>query len=125
MQLANGSSVSMSHLTTVGNPTMVGNPRKKLRVTTQGLTAPLPVNYKDIWKETDLSEDVLKTAGSVFGQERSWLVRESYISLYDDIINDSDHHTQIVNCTAGIGKSSFLLYMIARPCALCWKMCYA
>jgi hypothetical protein len=39
---------------------------------------------------------------------------ESYVKLYDDIINDKERHTQIVNGTAGIGKSAFLLYTLAR-----------
>ena len=61
-----------------------------------------------------MSEDTLMTGNSIFGMDRSWFVRTSYISLYDDIMNDSDWHTQIVNGAAGIGKSSFLLYTLAR-----------
>lgn len=55
------------------------------------------------------------TAESLFGDDRQWFVRPSYVKLYDDIMADKKRkHTQIVNGTAGIGKSSFLLYALAR-----------
>lgn len=51
----------------------------------------------------------------MFGtQMRPWYVRESYISLYNDIVNDHERTIQIVNGTGGIGKSCFLLYVLAR-----------
>jgi len=55
----------------------------------------------------------LTTADRLFGNDRLWFVREPYISLFDAIMKD-DHYMQIVNGSAGIGKSSFLLYMLAR-----------
>ena len=88
-------------------------PPKKLRATLD-LDAPGPKNYEDIWTSPGMSEENLKIPGTLFGSQRSWFVRESYVSLYDDIMNDKAHLTQIVNGTAGIGKSSFLLYMLAR-----------
>ena len=93
---------------------MSNDPPSKKRKATQDLTAPTVLNYEDIWKTPDLSEDSLKKARTLFGSVRSWFVRDSYIELYNDIINDTVYHTQIVNGTAGIGKSAFLLYMLAR-----------
>ena len=89
------------------------------------LENPTPSNYEDIWTDPDLTQDTLKTASSLFGSNRQWFVRESYISLYNDIINDEELHMQIVNGTAGIGKSAFLLYVLGRTrcagkCALLW-----
>eukprot|EP00978_Attheya_sp_CCMP212_P043176 scaffold277451_cov45-Attheya_sp.AAC.1 len=92
---------------------MSGPPPKKLRAT-HDLTAPTPVNYIDIWKPSSVDAASLKTAGTLFGVKRSWFVRESYVALYSDIMDDNERHTQIVNGTAGIGKSSFLLYLLAR-----------
>jgi hypothetical protein len=89
-----------------------GNPAKKLRATAD-ILAPTVATYKSIWVEA-LSEDTLMTINSIFGTDRSWFVRDSYIHLYNDIMNDSEYHPQIVNGTAGIGKSSFLLYTLAR-----------
>eukprot|EP00978_Attheya_sp_CCMP212_P021811 scaffold64131_cov46-Attheya_sp.AAC.1 len=88
-------------------------PPKKLRATLD-LIAPGPKNYEDIWTSSDMSEENLKIPGTLFGSQRSWFVRESYVSLYNDIMDDKERLTQIVNGTAGIGKSSFLLYMLAR-----------
>ena len=70
--------------------------------------APGVANYEDVWKN-------LKTAESLFGGERQWFVRPSYIKRFDDIIADKERkYTQIVNGTAGVGKSSFSLYALAR-----------
>jgi hypothetical protein len=87
--------------------------KRKLRATLD-LDAPGIANYEDVWTSSDISEESLKIPGTLFGCRRSWFVRESYVKLYDDIINDKEYHTQIVNGTAGIGKSSFLLYTLAR-----------
>jgi hypothetical protein len=76
----------------------------------------MPNNYIDVWTSLEQDENDLKTPGTLFGSlaKRAWFVREAYIKLYDDIMNDQRYHTQIVNGTAGIGKSSFLLYVLAR-----------
>lgn len=87
--------------------------QKKVRPTAD-LDAPGPKNFEDVWNSPPASEAELLKHGALFGSDRSWFVRESYVRLYDDIMNDSEHHTQIVNGTTGIGKSSFLLYMLAR-----------
>ena len=87
---------------------------KKLKSTVD-LHAPDIKCYEDVWTASpEISEINLKTPGTLFGCQRSWFVRPSYVKLYDDIMNDKEHHTQIVNGTAGIGKSSFLLYVLAR-----------
>jgi hypothetical protein len=80
------------------------------------LDAPMHNNYIDVWTSLEPDENDLKTPGTLFGSlaKRAWFVREAYIKLYDDIMNDQRYHTQIVNGTAGIGKSSFLLYVLAR-----------
>ena len=94
----------------VGQP-----PRKKVR-STVGLEYPTLRNFKRLWVEgPELpDEESLRTAGSLFGVERGWFVRESYIRLLDDILNDTTCNVQIINGTAGIGKSAFLLYVLAR-----------
>ena len=88
-------------------------PPKQVKATLD-LLAPGPRNYEDIWTSSCTSEENLKIPGTLFGSQRSWFVRESYVSLYNDIMDDKERLTQIVNGTAGIGKSSFLLYMLAR-----------
>jgi hypothetical protein len=89
-------------------------PPKKLRATVD-LDAPGIANYEDVWTAPGISEKSLTTAESLFGDDRQWFVRPSYVKLYDDIMADKKRkHTQIVNGTAGIGKSSFLLYALAR-----------
>lgn len=92
----------------VGQP-----PRKKVR-STVGLDGPMLRNFECLWAEGPFPEDSLCTAGSLFGVQRSWFVRESYISLFDDISNDTLCNVQIINGTGGIGKSSFLMYVLAR-----------
>ena len=87
--------------------------QKKVRPTVD-LDAPGPKNFEDVWNSPPGSEAELLKPEAIFGSGRSWFVRESYVHLFDDIMSDSVHHTQIVNGTAGIGKSSFLLYMLAR-----------
>jgi hypothetical protein len=105
-------SPSSQQLNAMSTPTSQP-PQKKLRAT-RDLDAPGVKNYEDVWTAPDISEESLKTPGTLFGCERSWFVRPSYVKLYDDIMDDKEYLTQIVNGTAGIGKSSFLLYMLAR-----------
>ena len=93
---------------------MSNGPPSKKRKATLDLTAPTESNYEDIWSTPDLSEKALTEPGTLFGSARSWFVRDSYVDLYTSIMNDTVYHTQIVNGTAGIGKSAFLLYMLAR-----------
>eukprot|EP00978_Attheya_sp_CCMP212_P040821 scaffold226674_cov27-Attheya_sp.AAC.1 len=89
-------------------PSGVGQPpRKKVR-STADLENPTLHNFKRVWVEGPFPEDSLSTAGSLFGVDRSWFVRESYVRLFDDIFEDTARRVQIVNGTAGIGKSSFL-----------------
>ena len=88
-------------------------PLKKLK-STLNLDAPGLRNYEDIWTPSELSEEDLKSPGALFGSQRSWFVREAYVSLYDEIMNDNERITQIVNGSAGIGKSAFFLYILAR-----------
>lgn len=90
-------------------------PKKKKFRSTGGLENPTLLNFEQLWAEGSClpDEGSLNTAGSIFGVERSWFVRESYVSLFDDILKDT-HSVQIINGTAGIGKSSFLLYVLAR-----------
>eukprot|EP00978_Attheya_sp_CCMP212_P039405 scaffold204505_cov44-Attheya_sp.AAC.1 len=88
-------------------------PRKKVR-STADLENPMLHNFKRVWVEGPFPEDSLSTTGSLFGVGRSWFVRESYVRLFDDIFKDTEHRVQIVNGTAGIGKSSFLMYVLAR-----------
>lgn len=85
-------------------------PPKKLR-SSVGLDNPTLVNFAQMWQEPP--SDCLSEAGSLFGTARSWFVRESYVSLFDLILKDA-LSVQIINGTAGIGKSSFLLYILAR-----------
>ena len=87
-------------------------PTKKPRSTVD-LRNPTITNFKEIWMDGPFTEDSLTTAEGLFGNDRLWFVRESYISLYDAIMED-EHYMQIVNGSAGIGKSAFLLYMLAR-----------
>lgn len=95
-------------------PNGVGQPpRKKVR-STADLENPMLHNFKRVWVEGPFPEDSLSTAGSLFGVGRSWFVRESYVRLFDDIFKDTACRVQIVNGTAGIGKSSFLMYVLAR-----------
>jgi hypothetical protein len=95
-------------------PNGVGQPpRKKVR-STADLENPMLHDFKRVWVEGPFPEDSLSTAGSLFGVDRSWFVRESYVRLFDDIFKDTAHRVQIVNGTAGIGKSSFLMYVLAR-----------
>mmetsp|Transcript_7784 Transcript_7784/g.21705 ORF Transcript_7784/g.21705 Transcript_7784/m.21705 type:complete len:520 (-) Transcript_7784:38-1597(-) len=90
-------------------------PPKRLRRATADLDAPGIVNYEDVWTAPGISEKSLTTTKSLFGDEWQWFVRPCYVKLYDDIVADKKRkHTQIVNGTAGVGKSSFLLYALAR-----------
>ena len=89
-------------------------PPKKLRATVD-LDAPGIANYEDVWTAPGMSAQSLTTAESLFGDDRQWFVRPSYVQLYDDIVADKTRkHTQIVNGAAGVGKSSFLLHALAR-----------
>lgn len=87
---------------------------KRLR-STKDIENPSLTSFDELWMEGPFSEDSLKTPNSIFGTSTGWFVRESYISLYDEILSDANtHRIQIVNGTAGVGKSSFLLYVLAR-----------
>ena len=90
------------------------SPPKKLRSTAE-LDAPTVSDYINAWQCTAETEDELKRPGTIFGQARSWFVRAQYIGLYQKSLQeDNDRSIQIINGSAGIGKSAFLLYTLAR-----------
>lgn len=86
--------------------------KKPKIVSTKDLQYPSLVSFKDLWTDTSLDEDSLRKGDSLFGAKMSWFVRDSYIALLDDILNDT-RRVQVVHGSAGIGKSSFLLYVLA------------
>jgi hypothetical protein len=56
-------------------------PSKKLKPTVD-LDAPGVANYEDVWTaQTGMSEKSLTTAESLFGDDRQWFVRPSYLKL--------------------------------------------
>jgi hypothetical protein len=95
-------------------PNGVGQPPRKKFRSTADLENPTLQNFELLLEEGPFPEDSLSAVGSLFGVDRSWFVRESYIRLFDDILNDTARRVQIINGTAGIGKSSFLMYVLAR-----------
>lgn len=69
------------------------------------------------WTDTEETDQLLATANSLFGSETAWFVRDQYIALYEQILSrcDQDGQTlEIVHGSAGVGKSSFLVYALAR-----------
>jgi len=69
------------------------------------------------WTDTKETDQQLATADSLFGSANAWFVRDQYIALYDQIFSrcDQDGQTlEIVHGSAGVGKSSFLVYALAR-----------
>jgi hypothetical protein len=94
---------------------MTQEPQRKRVRPTVDLEAPGPKNFEDVWmSDFPSTEEELLRPEALFGTNRSWFVRATYVRLYNEIMEDGVHLTQIVNGTAGIGKSSFLLYMLAR-----------
>lgn len=66
------------------------------------------------------TEDSLTTAEGVFGNNRLWFVRESYISLYDAIMKDDHYYTKIVNGSA-VNREVYISALHACPLTKCWK----
>jgi len=101
-----------------GSPSPVADhqhPQKKVRSvrSTVGLENPTPMNFKWLWQEGPFDHECLGTAASLFGRQRSWFVGESYVDLYNAIVNDT-RKVHIIRGTSGIGKSAFLMYALAR-----------
>ena len=55
----------------------------------------------------------MKPIEDLLGHDRVWFVRDVYLSLFNAVMSD-EHYMQIVNDSAGIGKSAFLLYMLVH-----------
>jgi hypothetical protein len=79
------------------------------------IEAPTMIEYAAAWEKVGESFGASVDNNSVFVRgEKAWFVRGQYPPLLDAITNDTDRNKHIINGTAGIGKSSFLLYTIAR-----------
>lgn len=89
--------------------------KKRKVASTVDIQFPSLPSFVDVWNEGALlRESALQVENSLFGTKRSWFIRKSYIQLWRDIIEDTTRKIHIVHGTAGIGKSSFLLYVLVR-----------
>jgi hypothetical protein len=87
---------------------------KKSRKDTSRIDSPDVKDYISAWTETKETDAELATANSVFGTRNAWFVRAQYIPLYEEILSDDSASKEIIQGSAGIGKSSFLLYALTR-----------
>jgi len=88
-------------------------PAAKRRRGTVDIDAPSVEEYIHAWKSTIETDADLQICGSLFGSNRSWFVRSQYVDLFQNVLgNTSKYH--VINGSGGIGKSSLLLYILAR-----------
>mmetsp|Transcript_20951 Transcript_20951/g.34621 ORF Transcript_20951/g.34621 Transcript_20951/m.34621 type:complete len:223 (+) Transcript_20951:156-824(+) len=80
---------------------------------TADIAAPTPSHFKQVWGGCNCNDSGLRTARSLFDEQLQWFVRDNYISLFDSIAQ-GEKRVHIINGSAGIGKSSFFIYALAR-----------
>ena len=73
--------------------------------------SPTDSAYVEVWRQA-ISLDVLTVAGEMFGQDA--IVRDEYLEIFDKFILKRRTWVTAVSGTAGIGKSTFAVYVVAR-----------